>query len=102
MDQPRAREIAKDAAEQVGKAANEAVQQVGARVQPALDQGKAMVQTLASQASETGRQPWTGRASFWRTWRRRRKKWGAISTSAVLSRQSTHANPSCSNPSPRC
>ena len=56
MDQPRARETAKDAAEQVGKAANEAVQRVGAQVQPALDQGKAMVQDLASQASETGRQ----------------------------------------------
>ena len=56
MDQPRAREIAKDAAEQVGKAGNVAVQQVGAQIQPALDQGKSMVQDLASQASETGRQ----------------------------------------------
>lgn len=56
MDQPRAREIAKDAAEQAGKTANEAAKWVGERVQPALDQGKSMAQDLADQASETGRQ----------------------------------------------
>ena len=61
MDQPRARETARDAAEQVGKAANEAVQRVGAQVQPTLDQSKSMVQDLANQASEAGRQA-AGRA----------------------------------------
>ena len=61
MDQPRAKETARDAAEQVGKAANEAVQRVGAQVQPALDQGKSMVQDLANQASEAGKQA-VGRA----------------------------------------
>ena len=56
MDQPRAREIAKDAAEQAGKTVNEAAQRVGEQVQPTLDQGKAVVQDLANRASETGRQ----------------------------------------------
>jgi ElaB/YqjD/DUF883 family membrane-anchored ribosome-binding protein len=56
MDQPRAREIAKEAAAQGDKAANEAAQRVSVGAQPALDQGKAMVQDLASQASEVGRQ----------------------------------------------
>ena len=56
MDQPRAQEIAKDAAEQGNKAANEAARRVGAEVQPALDQGKETVKDLASQASEAGRQ----------------------------------------------
>jgi len=62
MDQPRAKETARDATEQVGKAANEAVQRVGAQVQPALDQGKSMVQDLANQASEVGEQA-VGRAA---------------------------------------
>ena len=56
MDQPRAQEIAKDAAEQGDKAANEAARRAGAEVQPALDQGKETVKDLASQASEAGRQ----------------------------------------------
>src|SRR6516225_8512918 len=56
MDQPKARETAKDAAEQVSRAANEAVQRVGEEVQPALDRGKAAVQDFANQASEAGRQ----------------------------------------------
>ena len=56
MDQPRAQEIAKDAAEQGDKAANEAARRVGVEVQPALDQGKERVKDLASQASEAGRQ----------------------------------------------
>ena len=56
MDQPRAQEIAKDAAEKGDKAANEAARRVGAEVQPALDQGKETVKDLASQASEAGRQ----------------------------------------------
>jgi ElaB/YqjD/DUF883 family membrane-anchored ribosome-binding protein len=61
MDQPRAKENARDTAEQVGKAAKEAVQRVGEQVQPALDQGKSMAQGLATQASETGKQA-VGRA----------------------------------------
>jgi ElaB/YqjD/DUF883 family membrane-anchored ribosome-binding protein len=56
MDEPRAKENARDAAEQVGKAANETARGVGAQVQPALDQGKSMVQDLANQASEAGQQ----------------------------------------------
>jgi ElaB/YqjD/DUF883 family membrane-anchored ribosome-binding protein len=56
MDQTRAREIARDAAEQVGKTANEAAHRIGEQVQPALDQGKSVVQDLAHRASETGRQ----------------------------------------------
>lgn len=56
MDQPRAQEIAKDAAEKWGKAADEAGRQAGAEGQPVLDQGKSMVQDLANQASEVGRQ----------------------------------------------
>ena len=56
MDQPRAQEIAKDAAEQGDKAANEAARPAGAEVQPALDQGKETVKDLASQASEAGGQ----------------------------------------------
>ena len=56
MDQPRAQEIAKDAAEQGRKTANEAAQRVGDQVQPALDQGKAAVQDLANRASAAGRQ----------------------------------------------
>lgn len=54
MDQTRAREIARDAAEQAGKTANEAAQRIGE--QPSLDQGKSVVQDLAHRASETGRQ----------------------------------------------
>jgi ElaB/YqjD/DUF883 family membrane-anchored ribosome-binding protein len=56
MDQTRAREIARDTAEQAGKTANEAVQRVGEQLQPALDQGKSVVQDLAHRASEAGRQ----------------------------------------------
>jgi ElaB/YqjD/DUF883 family membrane-anchored ribosome-binding protein len=56
MDQSRAREIAKDATEQVGNTVNETAQRVGEQVQPALDQAKAAVQDLANRASETGRQ----------------------------------------------
>jgi ElaB/YqjD/DUF883 family membrane-anchored ribosome-binding protein len=56
MDQSRAREIAKDAAEQVGNTVNDTAQRVGEQVQPALDQAKAAVQDLANRASETGRQ----------------------------------------------
>jgi ElaB/YqjD/DUF883 family membrane-anchored ribosome-binding protein len=56
MDQTRAREIAKDAAEQAGKAANEITQRADAEVQPALDQGKSAIQDLASRASEAGSQ----------------------------------------------
>jgi ElaB/YqjD/DUF883 family membrane-anchored ribosome-binding protein len=56
MDQPRAHETARDAAENAGKAANEEVQRVGAQIQPVLDQGKSVVQDLANQASEVGRQ----------------------------------------------
>jgi hypothetical protein len=63
MDQPRARESARDAAEQVAKGANEAMQRVAAGVQPALDQGKEIVKDLASQAAETGRQA-AGRAAL--------------------------------------
>jgi ABC-type transporter Mla subunit MlaD len=48
MDQSKAREAAKDAAEQASNAVNETVQRVGAQVQPALDQGKAAVQDLAN------------------------------------------------------
>jgi ElaB/YqjD/DUF883 family membrane-anchored ribosome-binding protein len=61
LDQPRAREIAKDAAERGEKAADEAVQRAGAQGQPALDQGKALVQDLADRASEIGTQA-VGRA----------------------------------------
>jgi ElaB/YqjD/DUF883 family membrane-anchored ribosome-binding protein len=56
MDETRAREIAKDTAEQAGKTANEAAQWVGEQVQPALDQGKSMAQDMANRASEAGRQ----------------------------------------------
>ena len=56
MDQTRAREIAKDAAEQAGNTATDAAKRVGEQVQPAFDQGKAVVQDLANQASEIGRQ----------------------------------------------
>ena len=56
MDQTRAREIAKNAAEQAGKTATDAVQRVGEQTQPALDQGKSMAQDLANRASEAGRQ----------------------------------------------
>jgi ElaB/YqjD/DUF883 family membrane-anchored ribosome-binding protein len=56
MDQSKARETAKDAADQASKAANGAVQRVGEQVQPALDRGRAAVQDLANQASEVGRQ----------------------------------------------
>jgi len=56
MDQTRAREMAKDAAEQAGKTATDAAKRVGEQVQPAFDQGKAVVQDLANQASEVGRQ----------------------------------------------
>ena len=56
MDQPRAREIAKDAAEHAGKTVNEAAQRVREQVQPTLDQGEAVVQDLANRTSETGRQ----------------------------------------------
>lgn len=56
MDQPRAKETARDAAEPERKSANEAAQGIAAQVQPALDQGKSMVQDLANQASEVGRQ----------------------------------------------
>jgi ElaB/YqjD/DUF883 family membrane-anchored ribosome-binding protein len=56
MDQTRAREIAKDAAEQADKTANEAAQRAGEQVRPALDQGKAVVQDVANRASEAGRQ----------------------------------------------
>lgn len=56
MDQPRAKEIARDAAEPARRAADEAAQGIAAQVQPALDQGKSMVQDLAKQASEVGRQ----------------------------------------------
>jgi ElaB/YqjD/DUF883 family membrane-anchored ribosome-binding protein len=56
VDQPRAKENARDTAEQLGKSANEAVERVGGQVQPALDQGKSMAQDLATQASEAGRQ----------------------------------------------
>ena len=56
MDQTRAREIAKDAAEQADKTATDAARHVGEQMQPALDQGKAVVQDLANQASEAGRQ----------------------------------------------
>jgi ElaB/YqjD/DUF883 family membrane-anchored ribosome-binding protein len=54
LDQPRAREIAKDAAERGEKGAD--VQRAGAQSQPALDQGKALVQDLADRASEIGTQ----------------------------------------------
>jgi ElaB/YqjD/DUF883 family membrane-anchored ribosome-binding protein len=56
MDQTRAREMAKDAAEQAGKTATDTTKRVGEQVQPAFDQGKAVVQDLANQASEVGRQ----------------------------------------------
>jgi len=56
MDQTRAREIAKDAAEQASKTVNEATQRVVAQVQPALDQAKATAQDLGNRASEAGRQ----------------------------------------------
>lgn len=56
MDQTRAREIAKDAAEQASKTVNEATQRVGEQVQPALDQAKATAQDLGNRASEAGRQ----------------------------------------------
>jgi ElaB/YqjD/DUF883 family membrane-anchored ribosome-binding protein len=56
MDQARARETAKEAAEQTDKTANEAAQRVGEQVQPALDQGKSMAQDLANRASEAARQ----------------------------------------------
>ena len=56
MDQTRAREIARDAAEQAGKTANEAAQRVREQLQPALDQGKSVIQDLAHRASEAGRQ----------------------------------------------
>lgn len=56
MDQTRAREIAKDAAEQASKTVNEATQRVGEQVQPALDQAKGTAEDLANRASEAGRQ----------------------------------------------
>jgi hypothetical protein len=56
MDQTRAREIAKDAAEQASKTVNQATQRVGEQVQPALDQAKATAQDLGNRASEAGRQ----------------------------------------------
>jgi ElaB/YqjD/DUF883 family membrane-anchored ribosome-binding protein len=56
MDQPRARGIAKDGAEQAGKTVNEAAERVGEQVESTLDQGKAVVEDLANRASETGRQ----------------------------------------------
>jgi ElaB/YqjD/DUF883 family membrane-anchored ribosome-binding protein len=60
-DQPKVREAARDAAEQVGKAADEAMRRVEADVQQALDRSKAAVQDLANRASEAGRQA-AGRA----------------------------------------
>ena len=62
MDQPRAQEIAKQAAEQGKRAANEAAQRVSGEAQPALDQRKETVQNLGRQASEVGRQA-VGQAS---------------------------------------
>jgi ElaB/YqjD/DUF883 family membrane-anchored ribosome-binding protein len=56
MEQTRAREIAKDAAEQASKTVSEATQGVGEQVQPALDQAKTTAQDLANRASEAGRQ----------------------------------------------
>jgi ElaB/YqjD/DUF883 family membrane-anchored ribosome-binding protein len=56
MDKQWAQEVAKDAAEKTGKAANEAAQRAEAEVQPALDEGKSMAQDLADRASEAGRQ----------------------------------------------
>jgi hypothetical protein len=51
VDQPRAQEIAKAAAEKWGKTADEAGRQAGAEGQPTLDEGKELVQGLANQAS---------------------------------------------------
>jgi ElaB/YqjD/DUF883 family membrane-anchored ribosome-binding protein len=64
MDQTRAQEIAKDAAEQGRKTANVAAQRVGDQVQPALDQAKSAVQDLANQASEAVRQATTRASEF--------------------------------------
>jgi ElaB/YqjD/DUF883 family membrane-anchored ribosome-binding protein len=54
MDQPRAKEDARNTAGQAGKAANDAMQRVGEQIQPALDQGKELVRDLATQASGIG------------------------------------------------
>ena len=55
MDQTRAREIAKDAAEQASKTVNEATKRVGEQVQPALDEAEGSPD-LGNRASEAGRQ----------------------------------------------
>jgi ElaB/YqjD/DUF883 family membrane-anchored ribosome-binding protein len=54
MDQPRAKEDARNTAGQAGKEANDAMQRVGEQIQPALDQGKELVRDLATQASGIG------------------------------------------------
>jgi ElaB/YqjD/DUF883 family membrane-anchored ribosome-binding protein len=74
MDQTRAREIARDAAEQAGKTANEAAQGVGEQLQPALDQGKSVFQDLAHRASEAGRQATDRAGEFIEASRRRPNK----------------------------
>jgi ElaB/YqjD/DUF883 family membrane-anchored ribosome-binding protein len=97
MDQTRAREIARDAAEQAGKTANEAAQCVGEQLQPALDQGKSVVQDLAHRASEAGRQAMDQAGEFIEG-----VKWRAISTTRVLGLESTSVSMPRKNPSPRC
>ena len=95
-------EIAKDAAEQAGKTVNEAAQRVREQVQPTLDQGEAVVEDLANRASETGRQAVNRAGEFIEGAAHRPSKWRAISTSRVLSQESTYAKLSRNNPSQRC
>jgi hypothetical protein len=98
MDQTRAREIAKDAAEQGSKTVNEATQRVGEQVQPALDQAKAAAQDLGNRASEPAGRPWTGRASLSRALRLKPNRLRAISTTRALSQENTSVNMLRNNP----